>query len=280
MLGVVAVVAMVLGGFAAGGGAFDWPFLFSDGHRDYAWVRSMGRDGARGLLLLFGSVLVLVGFVSQVVDSASQRVLVADAATSQTSVGLDTNDEVAVPNHFPSTNVPPAAGAPSANHATVKNATGSAVTPAQPVANPNDAKYDRPPDAASYGASDNSSAIAAPGPQPMTIWNPDAVAQGDDTLVELQYRFEPGHRPLPGSHYIWVIDVVGMTNEVQYDATILQQQGQLTHLIRLPLKRSGLEQAWSTVLVVETNGQRAQASNRLYVTPGQSVRSTPLAAPR
>src|SRR5690349_2100747 len=84
MLGVVGVIALVLGGFTAGGGAFDWEFLFSDGYREHPWVRSLGREGARGLLILLGCVLGVAGFIVQVIDTASKPVPVTVAAATGT----------------------------------------------------------------------------------------------------------------------------------------------------------------------------------------------------
>ena len=268
MLGVAGIIAMVLGGFAAGGGAFDWEFLFSDGYREHAWVRSLGRDGARGLLILLGSVLVVVGFVSQVIDSASQPVVAVASTANQTFLPIDANDEPASTGDF--------------TGGTASKVPGPRATPAPSVAGPTvgQTDYFPVPQPTTPGAIDESSGAAEPGPQPMTIWNPEADSQHGDTIVSLQYRFEPGHRPRPGSHYLWIIDLVQATSEVHYDAEAMQRQGQLTHIVRSPLKGSGFDRSWSTYLVVETNGRRAQVSNRLEIMSGEGVRSTPLTGPQ
>ena len=269
MLGVAGIIALVLGGFAAGGGAFDWEFLFSDGYREHPWVRSLGRDGARGVLILLGSVLVVVGCVSQVIDGASQPVSAVASAASQNLLPIDVNDEPTLASDYSSGSVSTKAAGPM-------------TTPAPSVAGPTVDQTDYVPPAvpASPSATDNASANSQPGPQPMTIWSPEAVAQDADTIVSLQYRFEPGHLPLPGRHYLWVIELSSSTSEVLYEAETMQRQGQLTHIVRSPLKGSGFDRKWSTYLVVETNGPRKYVSNRLEITPGEGVRSTPLTMPR
>jgi hypothetical protein len=114
---------------------------------------------------------------------------------------------------------------------------------------------------------------AAAGPQPITIWNPVVEALGDDTLVRIQYRFEPGHQPLANVLYVWIISAASKDTEVPFDS--LQNQGRLEHILRVPVGSSGLTQYWSTKLMVEVGEKKSQVSNRLQITSGQ-VQATPL----
>jgi hypothetical protein len=264
MLGIVAVVSLVLGAFVVGGGAFDWEFLFSDGYREHNWVRSLGREGARGTLILLGAVLAIVGFIGQVVDTASKPVdLTATTAENGT---IENPGEPSLSNSTPATG-------------SASNALGNQMpTKTPPVAGPSLGTMNAPPPSYLPAASGSSTGVSRPGPQPMTIWDPEAVDEDGETFVTLQYRFERGHQPLSNSRYLWIIDSLVTTIEVEYDPQSLQKQGQLTHLIRLPLASSGLLQSWSTVVMVEIGKQRRQVSNHLQIAPGNAVRSTPLAA--
>ena len=266
MLGIVGIMALLLGGFAAGGGAFDWAFLFSDGYREHTWVRSLGREGARGLLILFGSVLMVVGFISQVVDSASKPVRVVSTSSDEPLMASDGEDGSA-----PQAEVPEVAG-PTITPSV------AAPSPTPRIEGPAAGAPDSPP--ASYLPSrpGTSATAAAPGPQLVTIWHPEVVAEDADTLVMLQYRFEVGHRPWAGFRYFWIIDLPDHTTEVESDGETLRKQGQLIHVFHMPLQGSGFQSTWSTVLMVEANGRRQEVSNRLQITP-EGVRSTPLLAP-
>jgi hypothetical protein len=262
MLGIAAVVSLVLGAFVAGGGAFDWEFLFSDGYREHNWVRSLGREGARGALIALGAVLAIAGFIGQVVDTASKPIdLTATTAENGT---IENPDEPSLSNRTPATG-------------SASNALGNR-GPTTPVAGPSLGTMSAPPPSYLPTATGGSPGASRPGPQPMTIWDPEAVDEDGETFVTLQYRFEPGHQPLSNGRYLWIIDSLVTTIEVEYDPQSLQKQGQLTHLIRLPLASSGLLQSWSTVVMVEIGAQRRQVSNHLQVAPGNAVRSTPLAA--
>ncbi|HQU42095.1 MAG: hypothetical protein B7Z73_00980 [Planctomycetia bacterium 21-64-5] len=272
MLGIFGVIVLVVGGFSAGGAIFDWPFLFSDGYREYNWVRSAGREGARGMLILFGGILVVVGFVAQVVDAASRTSLQAGrgsgpgqfAQSPKEGAAVDEppTDSAAVPTVAtpPATEAPQVAG-PSMGQVEPPSGAGSAATPAATVS--------RTPTASTAAAW-----------QSLTIFEPEAVPQESNTLLVLKYRFEEGHRPLAGAHYIWVTDALDKTAEVEYDAGVMQQQGQLTHIVRAPFVESGFDRTWSTSIVVEINGRRQPASNTLHIAPGEEVRSDPPPAPR
>lgn len=265
MLGIVAVVSLVLGAFMAGGGAFDWEFLFSDGYHDHRWARSLGRDGARGLLMLFGGVLIIVGFIGQVVDTAAKQ---PEVATSSSAA----QDTIASPDE-PSL---PAVG-PSSSSAAIKPGAptiGKTPTPPTPATTP---QTTLPSVTASSGppASYLPSTTSQPGPQPITIWNPQFFSQDDETLVTLQYRFEVGHHPLADAKYYWMINA-DQTTEVEYEPESVQREGQLSHLFLAPMASTGLQRSWSTELIYEIDKKRYRASNRLYFMPGRGVQSTPV----
>ena len=257
MLAILSLVSLVVGAFAAGAGAFDWAFLFSDGYREYDWVRNMGRGGARGLLMLLGGVLVIVGFVGQVVDAASKPVVVTanaqrtsdtpeaplspSGSSGATSKGTDQTSR-------PSPSKGPVVAAPSPGSATSSHASRApaATVYVPPVAGAN---------------------------QPITIWNPQLEFSEGETMIRLQYRFEPGHEPLPGTEYFWQIEVPAKPTEVAYES--LQSEGQLQYILRLAQTEKWLREAWSMVLTAKTDGKRAQVSNRLNIV-GDKVQSTPL----
>ncbi|HET6881419.1 MAG TPA: hypothetical protein VFI31_14750 [Pirellulales bacterium] len=268
MLGILGVVSLVLGGFTAGAGAFDWEFLFSDGYREYGWVRSIGREGARGMLMLLGGILMLGGFVSQVVDAASPSALASAALPRQTAENDDqgttadglspTNDDVPAPRpktdfnsrrSAPDTLAPPKVG---------KNV--AAPEPSAPTTS-------RPPPPADSTL------------QEITIWEPDVVAEDGQTLLFLQYRFEAGHRPTAGIKYYWVIDFLGATHALEYEPESLQKQGQLTQVFSAPIEGGGFDQPWSTRLEAEANGRRTTISNRLEIS-AEGVRNVPLSSPQ
>jgi len=268
MLGIFGVIVLVLGGFSAGGAIFDWPFLFSDGYREYNWVRSAGREGARGMLILFGGILVVIGFVAQVVDAASRISLQAGRGIGPDRFAQSAEQGAAVDE----------SSKESGAVATV--ATAPATAPPL-VAGPTTGKVEPPSGAGTATTvSKAPTASTAPAWQPLTIFEPEAVPQESDTLLVLKYRFEEGHRPLAGGHYIWVIDVLDKTAEVEYDAGAMQQEGQLTHIVRAPFVQSGFDRTWSTSIVVEFDGRRQPASNTLHIAPGEEVRSVPPPAPR
>jgi hypothetical protein len=271
MLGVFGVIALVLGGFTAGGGAFDWEFLFSDGYREHGWVRSFSRDGARGLLILLGSVLGVAGFVMQVVDTASKPVPAVAAAPSEPLAALDGEPSSSSESERPSW--------PSK-----KSSTSGKTTAAPSVAGPNVGK-----NATAAGMSstdgetssdedDSGLSPVPPGPQPITIWNPQLEPQENQTLLILQYRFVRGHRPQPGSRYHWVVNLLSGTNEIEYEANSLEKQGQLTQLFDTPRAGGGFDQEWSTQLEIETDGRRAPVSNLLEIT-SEGIKSKPLKIP-
>jgi hypothetical protein len=266
MLGILGIIALLLGGFAAGGGAFDWAFLFSDGYREHTWARSLGREGARGLLILFGSVLMVVGFISQVVDSASKPVRVISTSLDKPLTASDDRDGSA-----PQAEVPEVTGS-------TPNLPLTTPPPAPRIEGPAAGAPNSPPASYLPSRSGNSATAAEPGPQLVTIWHPEAVPEDADTLVMLQYRFESGHWPWTGFRYFWIIDLPDHTTEVESDGETLQRRGQLIHVFHTPLQGSGFQSTWSTVLMVEANGRRQQVSNRLEITP-EGVRSTPLLAP-
>jgi hypothetical protein len=267
MLGVFGVIALVMGGFTAGGGAFDWEFLFSDGYREHGWVRSFGREGARGLLILLGCVLGIAGFVMQVIDTASKPLPTVAAAPSEPAPAIDGEPSSASERPtWPS-----------------KTSSGGGKTTAPSIAGPTVGKKANEPDMSSNDAptssaevdeSDTGNLPARTGPQPITIWNPQVEPQENQTLLILQYRFERGHRPQPGSRYYWVINLLSGTNEIEYEAASLEKQGQLTQLFDTS-RGGGFDKEWSTRLEVETNGRRTPVSNLLEIT-SQGVSSKPL----
>jgi hypothetical protein len=260
MLGILGVVALVLGAFIAGGGAFDWEFLFSDGYREHPWVRSTGREGARGLMVLLGSLLAIGGFVSQVVDAASNPVAVTAAlpGTEPATIDADsaTSDERQTRDASIDSTAPRAVAGPS--------------MPRPNVAGPNLGGTSK------LAPTDSAPSSAVSG-QAITIWHPDVVDEENQTLVILQYRFEPGHRPVPGSHYHWLVAFSGASHEITYDAEAMQKEGQVTHVFSDSAAGRGFDTHWSTWLEVETEGRRKQISNTLEITGGE-VQSKPLAA--
>lgn len=273
MLGIIGVIALVLGAFIAGGGAFDWEFLFSDGYREHAWVRSTGRDGARGLMMLLGGLLAMIGFVSQVVDAASQPSLVAaspgagsttvdkepDAWPGRSTEDSSTPGTMARQSAAPRSVVGPTVAGPSVSNPRAGDpAVGKASGAAKPAPGPGESF---PPSATSG--------------QAMTVSNPDVVVEENQTLVILQYRFEAGHRPLAGSQYHWIVSFMGVAHEIAYDAEAMQNQGQLTHLFS-DAAGGELNKHWSTWVEIETAGRRKPISNTLEINGG-NVRSRPLA---
>lgn len=261
MLGILAIVSLVLGAFVAGGAAFDWELFFSDGHRDHDWVRTFGREGARGLLLILGAVLVLSGFIGEVFDTASKPVIASADRSDQTTI--DNPDEPSRPEAMPATRSPATSGGASGNKSasTGGSPAGSASAPPpsfRPVTSGVEAKV---------------------GLQTMTIWDPEAVDEEGSTLVTLQYRFEPDFRARSDGVYFWIIESPSSTLEVRYDPELLQQEGQLTHLLRTPLATNGMLQSWSTYVLLEENERRRQVSNRLHIAAGAAIRSTPPTAP-
>lgn len=269
MLGIFGLIVLVLGGFAAGGGLFEWPFLFSDGYRDYSWVRSAGREGARGMLILIGGILVAVGFVAQMVDAAAG---VKHDSGRGIGPGRYAQDEESATPDEPSVDAP------------ADGTANSAVTEQPRVAGPSMGKFEQHSTKPAVSAKATDAAAKktvsdAPAWQPMTVENPEAMAEGDNTLVTVQYRFENDHRRVRGGHYLWVIDVLGAVTEVDYDAETLQDEGQLTHIVRMPPSESGFDRSWSTSIVLEINGRRQAVSNRLEISQGADVRSIPLPQP-
>jgi hypothetical protein len=250
----------MLGAFVAGGGAFDWEFLFSDGHREHEWVRNMGRGGARGLLMLVGSAFVVAGFVGQVAAAAAKPVDVAANALGTPESGTPERQ--------------PPSGGSVAGFPWRDRGGSPASTKAPPVPDSSLGLTDAPPATFLPPAGDGPTTGTA-GPQPITIWNPRTEAREEDTVVRVQYRFEAGHRPLANGVYYWIISAASKTTEVEYD--FWQNQGQLEYTLRVLLESSGLKQYWTTMLVVDIGGKRSQASNRLQITGGH-VQATPLTA--
>lgn len=263
MLGILGVVALVLGAFIAGGGAFDWEFLFSDGYREHPWVRSTGREGARGLMVLLGSLLAIGGFVSQVVDAASKPVSVTAAMPGTGSAAVASESAASADGGRQDTSSIDSAGQSTVTSPTVTrpNVAGPKVGGTAKLG-PTDSGRSAP----SSGASG----------QAMTIWHPDVVPEENQTLVILQYRFEPGHRPVPGSQYHWLVAFSGVSHEITYEAEAMQKEGQLTHVFSDSAASGGFARHWSTWLEVETDGRRKQISNTLETTGGE-VQSKPLA---
>lgn len=266
MLGVFGVIVLVLGGFTAGGGIFEWPFLFSDGYREYNWVRSAGREGARGMLILSGGILVVLGFVAQVLDGAARARLDSGRGVGPARFA-QTGDAVAPEQ--------PAVDAPAAATPRVT------LEEAPKFGGPRMERIDRPSKTSAAASASTSPPTKnnAPAWQPLTIDDAEAVAEGDDTLVMLQYRFEGDNRPVPGGHYFWIIDVLGGVTEIEYDAETLQREGQLTHIVRMPLRQIGFDRNWSTFIVLELSGHRRPISNILQMAPGEEPRSVPPPAP-
>jgi hypothetical protein len=263
MLGIVAVVSLVLGAFMAGGGAFDWEFLFSNGYRDYRWARSLGRDGARGLLMMFGSILIIAGFIGQVVDTASKQPVVATSSSADQST-------IPIPDEPSSSS----AGS-STSSASIKP---GAPTTGKPPTSPTLTTTPRPADTANSGPPPSyvPTTTSQPGLQPITIWNPQVFDQERETLVTLQYRFEAGHQPRPGDKYYWLINAAG-TTQVDFDPDPSQGEGQLSYLFHFPLASTGLQGSWSTELMCQINGKGYRVSNRLDIAPGGRVHeSTPV----
>lgn len=260
MLGILGLLVLVLGAFTAGGGAFNWEFFFSDGYREHGWARSLGRDGARGILLLLGGVLVVAGFVSQIVDAASKPVS-NRAVVNVPAMNNNTESSQEVVDPAPS----PSSGSP-------------AVAQPQTVA-----RQATRPAAPATGAERRGTATAPstrlPGnmvsSQPVTIWNPDPAPEDMRTFLILQYRFEPGHQPHPGSQYVWVIDLQGVAHKVSFEGGTLEKQGQLTHLFDASAEGGGFDKPWATWIEIEVGGEGRQISNKLEI-DGEEVRSLPL----
>jgi hypothetical protein len=266
MLGIAGVVALVLGAFTAGAGVFDWEFLFSDGYREYAWVRSLGREVARGLLMLLGGVLMIGGFVSQVVDAASKPVLATAALTRQTpesEAGEQDADEQPSPARD--------AAAPTPLKTDFNSRTSLPPTVVPGTKEKNTASPGR------VGADVKQPPPASSPLQAMTIWEPDVAVEDAQTLLFLKYRFEAGHKPVAGGRYYWIVDFLGATHEVVYEAQSLQQQGQLTQVFGTPVEGGGFEHPWSNRVEIDRNGHRTQVSNRLEIS-SEGVRLVPLSA--
>ena len=202
--------------------------------------------------MLLGGILMLGGFVSQVVDAASTSALATAAVPRQTAEDDDeetdangssaANDDVPAPRpktDFNSRRSTPASFAPPKI-----GKKGADPGPPAPTTR-------RPP------------APADSSLQEITIWEPDVVTEDGQTLLFLQYRFEAGHRPTPGSRYYWVIDFLGTTHALEYDSASLQKQGQLTQVFNAPIEGGGFDHPWSTRLEGEVNGRRSPISNRL-----------------
>jgi hypothetical protein len=269
MLGILSIVSLVVGAFVAGGGAFDWQFLFSDGYREHNWVRSVGRDGARGLLVLFGGVLIVVGFVGQVVDAAAKPV----AVTANDGGTLESTDEL-----------PPANGPTAGSHSMETGPTGHPKPSKGPaVAGPSLQPMTSPTASHSHAPSRSAAAADNPPPpapgehQPMTIWNPETELEEDGATIWLQYRFEPGHEPVAGAKYFWLIAFPDKDTEVEDDT--MDREGRRAFFVELPKPEQSLKRWSTTVWSVESDGKKKQVSNRLEINNGE-VRSTPLAAPR
>ncbi|HVX10469.1 MAG TPA: hypothetical protein VHC22_04775 [Pirellulales bacterium] len=269
MLGVVGVISLVVGGFAAGGGAFGWEFLFSDGYREHPWVRSLGRDGARGILMVFGGILALVGFVIQVIDTASKPVPAPIVASNQ----VEPPDEAGrPPEETDSWNASPNAPEPPTTKNFDDRTGGPAVVPG-PTIGKNGPGIGKP--------STDDGRMQPParrGLEPITISNPEVEPQEAQTLIILQYEFQPGHRPVAGTRYFWIIDLESGTIEVEYSPESLEKKGQLTHVVDTPPAGSGFDAPWSTRIDVEANRRRTPVSNRLEIS-SEGVRSTELGAP-
>lgn len=258
MLGGLALLAMLGGLLAAAGAAFDWEFLFSDGRQPHGWAASMGRAAARTILGLAGGGLMAGGFVARVVAVAETPLLSA-APSDATHPSLGPADELARPP----------AKAPSA--AAVPLAPGRASSDRSDAARltqrPNPARtrpvVEAPPPAASSV-------------QTITLWNPAAVLEpGGTTLFTVDYRFEAGHRPLPGVGYLWIIDMSDKTRVVEYDGGTLQKQGQLQHVIQTPDDLAGGIGRWNTSIRMGPHETGRQVSNELTVS-GDRVQSAPL----
>ncbi|HEX5443211.1 MAG TPA: hypothetical protein VFW87_05255, partial [Pirellulales bacterium] len=216
MLGGLALLAMLGGSLVAAGALFDWEFLFSDGRHPHGWATSMGRAAARTVLGLAGGVLLAGGFVARVIAVAERpQVAVAPAEDSRNS-----SIEPAGDLQRPAAETPPADSTP----------------PVEPRESP--ARSEPAGFAARPAPSEARPAIAAPPPaasplQAITLWNPAAVIEsGGTTLFTVDYRFEAGHRPRATEEYLWVIDAADKTRVVQYEGSVLQQQGHLQHVIQ------------------------------------------------
>jgi hypothetical protein len=267
MLTIVSILALVLGIFAAGAGLFNWEFLFSDGYREHGWVRSLGREGARGVFMLLGSLLALAGFVSQIVDAAFKPVAAVMSAS-------DENSEDAAP-----------AVEPTATSA-VPNAssTSPAFSPPPSVARPASGQTARPPANDANGKRQTLAPLPPAGPpdakasaQAVTIWSPDVAEEETQTFVSVQYRFEAGHKPQPGGQYFWVVNLQGVAHKISFEGETLQKQGQLANLFNATSLGAGFDVSWSTWIEMEAGGKRRQISNRLEI-EGEEVRFVPLTA--
>lgn len=257
MLGIFGLLILVLGAFAAGGGAFNWEFLFSDGYREHGWVRSLGREMARGICMLLGGVLVAAGFVSQMVDAAAKPVAVRHLADASVDSLADDAAQ------------PPAASQPASMPASLSNHPTSAPPPAAgsllPTAPPAEIRTGKAPSPPDLKTS----------AQVVTISSPDAAQEDERTLLILQYRFESGHQPVPDSHFFWVIELQGFAQRISYEGGSLEKQGQLTHLFDSSVEGGAFAKPWATWIEMQAGQESRQISNRLEI-DGAEVRSVPL----
>lgn len=271
MLGLLGLLLLALGAAIAGGGVFNWEFFFSDGYREHGWARSLGREGARGVLMLLGGVLLIAGFVSQVVDAASQPIAdrqIVDVlpnddstvATQATGVSDPAASRIEpAPND--STRAPPSTAAgPGPGRATTQRPAGT------------------PPPNVTAAAPHPPAPNAPSSAQAVTIWSPDVAQEDTQILLFLQYRFEAGHQPRPDGQYFWVIDLQGVVQKIAFEGGSLEKQGQFTHVFNASAEGAHFSRPWSTWIETQVGQKGRQISNRLDI-EGADVRSVPLSAP-
>lgn len=271
MLGLLGLLLLAFGAAIAGGGVFNWEFLFSDGYREHGWARSLGREGARGVLMLLGGVLLIAGFVSQVVDAASKPitdheiadVLPADESTVATQATGVSDPAASRPEPAPHDSkftMPPTSAGPASGRAPAQQRAGT-------------------PPANVTATAPNTPAPNTPSPaQAVTIWSPEVAQEDTQVLLFLQYRFEPGHQPRPGGQYFWVINLEGVVQKIAFEGGSLEKQGQFTHVFNASAEGARFSAPWSTWIETQVGQNGRQISNRLDI-EGADVRSVPLSAP-
>lgn len=260
MFGACALLAMLVGTLAMACGIFDWEYLFSDGRTPHEWVASMGRAAARTLIGLAGGALLAVGFVLRVMAVAEMPLDVSPALGDSSSSPAQLRDVVSPPKHASETDGS-AVDLRDRNHRT-------------PTASIRDNLTTTTPETPSAGS-------APPPPesalQAVTLWNPTATLEPQGTtLLTVEYRFEPGHRPRASEQYTWVIDLSDKTRVVQYEGDILQSQGHLRHVIQTPAELTSGLGTWHTVMKMGSHDAAPDVSNRLTIN-GDRVDSIPLA---
>ncbi len=256
MLGGLAVLVMLAGVLIAAGALFDWEFLFSDGRSPHAWTASMGRLAARTMLGLAGCGLMAGGFVARAIAVANMPQ--AAAAPTDDSIGSLLKPNRDTPG--------PSAETPNANP--------TQSVEREPLRGSQAARVGQRP-----AVSETKPPVEAPPPavsprQVITLWNPTATVEpGGTMLFTVNYRFEAGRRAHADEQYLWVLDLTDKTRAVQYDGSVLQQQGQLQHVVQTPDALAPGLGTWRTNIRLGSDETSPQVSNLLTVT-GEEVQST------